>query len=544
MAFSHVASFGRKIPQAQLPKAAFGNNPLADRKEVVVMVRAEPMDLHELKTGPQSTRIDAHGVRNRKIEDWIVSTLGGDRDTAPSDDWRDLFARIAPIARRPNTSKGRNVGGWERFRLVARKGITVVSLTDRALIREHELSEFAGDLTALIESGHHRMILNFSAVERLSSWAVAAIAEASRKCEAVQGGMLKICGLRSQLVSVFAITALDKKIKIYSDENSALDSLWPDTPDVLPLPIEILTCLNKATRQVSWSFDRSDRQRDDIDSTEDFPIMSGAWLVSDKGSSQGRMIIISHQEFIIGRDASCHLRIDDPVVSRQHACLQQQADRFLLRDLGSTNGTFLNGRPVRDECPEIYDGDRILIGGIGFAFTTGVEVEAPSADRFEEIVASWLKDDTSRDLPERDAPPTEEIAIPEGLDGKTRLKSEIIEGIVVVTPLGSDLDDEQSIGPLREELLSIFEGPYPRQVVINLSHVGHLSGRAIGLLIAHQLKLEREGGSLRVCVANPRVSAVLEQAKFNMLVECHDSLDDAVLTYWSGTVDDMKRNAI
>ena len=134
--------------------------------------------------------------------------------------------------------------------------------------------------------------------------------------------------------------------------------------------------------------------------------------------------------------------------------------------------------------------------------------------------------------------------IPAGLDGKVRHKCEVIEGVVVLTPLSSDLDEERTIGPLRDELLSLFEATRQRRVVVNLTHVAHLTGRAIGVLLAHHLKLETEGGALRVCQPNPRVAAVLEQAKLAMLVECHASLDDAVLTHWAGVSEEASRSAI
>ena len=66
----------------------------------------------------------------------------------------------------------------------------------------------------------------------------------------------------------------------------------------------------------------------------------------------------------LGRDQSADLVIDDPGVSRRHAEVRISHDgphlQVLLRDLGSTNGTFLNGEQVGDE--ELHDGDRITLG--------------------------------------------------------------------------------------------------------------------------------------------------------------------------------------
>src|SRR4029077_10736449 len=101
------------------------------------------------------------------------------------------------------SSSSRIPGGWERFRLIRRKGISIVALSDRTLLKEQELTELAGDLLALLEAGHHRIIVNFSAVERLSTWAVGFLAEAIRRCDLASEGALKVCGLRPELAAIF-----------------------------------------------------------------------------------------------------------------------------------------------------------------------------------------------------------------------------------------------------------------------------------------------------------------------------------------------------
>ena len=507
------------------------------------MTRAEPIlpiGLMPITQPPRTQAAEVPSGRGRKIEDWIVGTLGDDGAASASEDWQDVIGRIAP-RRRPDDPKGKSQGGWGRFRLIGRKGITVVSLTDRSLTKEQELTELAGDLLAVVEGGRHRLVLNFASVERLSSWAVAAVAEASRKCRAVQGGMLKVCGLRPQVISVFGITSLDKEIKIYADENAAIDSPWPETPEVLPLPVDVLACLGRLGARRGVEGENGDA----TDDTEEFTAMSGAWLSAEAGPSRGRMVAVDASEFLIGRDACCHLRLDSSTVSRRHASIEVWGDRLFLQDLGSTNGTFLNGLPVRGESSEIRDGDWIRVGAIGLKFTAGPAGRCGNIDGVEEMVAAWLQDDDRAGFAlDREATPTEEIVIPAGVDGKVRHKCEVIEGVLVVAPLSAELDEERTIGPLRDELLSLFERPYPRRVVVNLTHVAHLTGRAIGVLLAHHLKLESDGGALRICQPNPRVAVVLEQAKFAMLVECHASLDDAVLSHWAGATEDVGRFAV
>jgi hypothetical protein len=67
----------------------------------------------------------------------------------------------------------------------------------------------------------------------------------------------------------------------------------------------------------------------------------------------------------IGRDPGCGLRLSDDSVSRAHAELRRADGSWLLRDLGSMNGTWINGRRVIGEAP-VHPGDVVLFGRVGF----------------------------------------------------------------------------------------------------------------------------------------------------------------------------------
>lgn len=66
-------------------------------------------------------------------------------------------------------------------------------------------------------------------------------------------------------------------------------------------------------------------------------------------------------EFAIGRNASCQLSLDDPLVSRRHALLVVERDTVTVEDLQSRNGVLLNGQRVEGRV-ELHAGDRITIG--------------------------------------------------------------------------------------------------------------------------------------------------------------------------------------
>jgi len=70
---------------------------------------------------------------------------------------------------------------------------------------------------------------------------------------------------------------------------------------------------------------------------------------------------------LLGRGDSADIRLEDTFASTQHARLVPQGDVMVLEDLGSTNGTYLNGEPLRGPQP-LHVGDTIRIGDSEFVF--------------------------------------------------------------------------------------------------------------------------------------------------------------------------------
>ena len=69
----------------------------------------------------------------------------------------------------------------------------------------------------------------------------------------------------------------------------------------------------------------------------------------------------------IGRNLDNHLVIQEPTVSRKHAEIRLQDDQYLLIDLDSTSGTFLNGKQVQSQSV-LHSGDSILIADTPIVF--------------------------------------------------------------------------------------------------------------------------------------------------------------------------------
>lgn len=76
-----------------------------------------------------------------------------------------------------------------------------------------------------------------------------------------------------------------------------------------------------------------------------------AVLRAEHPSVQPSSYLLSSAVCVIGRQSSCTIVVNDPSVSRQHARIERSERGYLLWDAGSANGTFVNGRRVRDQHP-------------------------------------------------------------------------------------------------------------------------------------------------------------------------------------------------
>lgn len=92
-----------------------------------------------------------------------------------------------------------------------------------------------------------------------------------------------------------------------------------------------------------------------------------AQLVILTGGKAGTHYLIKDDRMtIIGRDAECQIRLKDPDASRKHAAIQPFGREFYIMDMGSTNGTLINGQ--LEEKRILRHGDKITIGLQEFQF--------------------------------------------------------------------------------------------------------------------------------------------------------------------------------
>lgn len=98
------------------------------------------------------------------------------------------------------------------------------------------------------------------------------------------------------------------------------------------------------------------------------------------GKLEDTVISMAEGPVLIGRQAGATLKIGNASVSRRHAIIERDGDRFIIADLGSRNGTFVNDVPVRRR--ELQHGDRVRIGDSQFFF---LYEETDEPDRTSEI---------------------------------------------------------------------------------------------------------------------------------------------------------------
>jgi predicted component of type VI protein secretion system len=135
-------------------------------------------------------------------------------------------------------------------------------------------------------------------------------------------------------------------------------------------------------------------------------------LIVVQGKPEGKVIPLSGPKFKIGRGETCHLRPNSEQVSREHAEFTLTADTVSVRDLGSRNGTLVNGKATAEPVM-LKDRDLVQVGPLTFAVSiqgapaaASPAAAAPAAkgspdDVGQEDIDSWLVGEQNKPAPER-----------------------------------------------------------------------------------------------------------------------------------------------
>ncbi|RLS39989.1 MAG: FHA domain-containing protein [Planctomycetota bacterium] len=112
------------------------------------------------------------------------------------------------------------------------------------------------------------------------------------------------------------------------------------------------------------------------------------------GNRLGSSIPLPQGKFLVGREEDCHLRPNSDLVSRHHCVFTVDDFSVRLRDLGSTNGTFVNGERLKGAVM-LKQGDRVLIGKLDFEVVMKEAVAAPPSPGVDTVMIAGSPDSAS-----------------------------------------------------------------------------------------------------------------------------------------------------
>ena len=110
--------------------------------------------------------------------------------------------------------------------------------------------------------------------------------------------------------------------------------------------------------------------------------LAAAKLVAVSGPFSGEVFPLAGEQVSVGRDAVNSIALADPALSRRHGECRREAESWSVRDLASSNGTFVNGVQVTSQ--PLHEGDRIALGESTFLFVRAATVVASDVDLHDD----------------------------------------------------------------------------------------------------------------------------------------------------------------
>jgi len=248
--------------------------------------------------------------------------------------------------------------------------------------------------------------------------------------------------------------------------------------------------------------------------------VNGTYLPGSAGEgilvqSDGREYAIPPDGLLIGRRADAGVPLDDAEVSRRHAEIRVREGTYFVADLGSSNGTLLNGQPVEGEAP-LADGDVVQVGSATLTFRRRQPPRSPAYD-----AASM------RPV----APPAPVVSpIADALDGRPpapspgapsgpRLTIECVDlppgasGPAAQVRLTGVLDVE-TVDAFKEQTEPLLQ----RGVVhfsLEMSGLEYLDSSGLAALVA--LRRQAKGGTISLQAPQPPVRGIIELTRLDRL---------------------------
>jgi serine phosphatase RsbU (regulator of sigma subunit) len=229
-----------------------------------------------------------------------------------------------------------------------------------------------------------------------------------------------------------------------------------------------------------------------------------AFLEIVTGPTPGRKFELGTDRAIIGRSAECDVPLDVAAVSRRHAAILRDCDRYFVEDLHSRNGTFLNDQRVVDRAP-LEDGDQLIICDQTFRF---------HADRRPSGLTERLSDTALAELIDDDVPSTRRASVMATLDvsggsASWRLSAKpevkLAALLEISNNLGKILAVDEILPKLLDSLFKIFPQADRGFVVMRPKPDGPLAPMAV--------KTRRPGDDERIRISRTIVEEAMRSQK-------------------------------
>jgi transcriptional regulator with GAF, ATPase, and Fis domain len=196
-------------------------------------------------------------------------------------------------------------------------------------------------------------------------------------------------------------------------------------------------------------------------------------LIGVAGPLEGTVCLLPEGEFTIGRDAANQLWVDDAALSRRHCVVRREGAKCVVRDVGSRNGTRLNGVPVEEQQLEHWD--QLSVGSSLLMFLGEATSAVPGTNqvlfsdtvKFEGLAIRWSRE---RKTPKR---PEEILA---GLPGTPELTRYLQSLLKIATSIGGIRDRESLQWQLLGFLFDVL--PAERAAVLYFDRTGEVESTA------------------------------------------------------------------
>ena len=117
-----------------------------------------------------------------------------------------------------------------------------------------------------------------------------------------------------------------------------------------------------------------------------------------EGPLAEKTINLKAGKFIVGRAADCQLRPDSDLVSRYHCVLRVDEYTVLVRDMGSRNGTHVNGRLIQADT-RLMNGDKVKIGNMVLQVSIAEAADPPSSFEIPKASTEPSDSETTYGIP-------------------------------------------------------------------------------------------------------------------------------------------------